>query len=222
MNQDAILAGPTVFAVADGIGGHAAGEIASRITVDRLASLKPSPRESDVLEALSDANARIRAEGRPGSGREGMGTTVSGLALAHDDGTDGILVFNVGDSRTYHADTKGLHQVTVDHSLVAEMVRSGRLTADEAHSHPASNVLTRALGIQPDVQVDHWWLRAAPSERYLVCSDGLTNEVSEGQVAALVAGEQELQVVVDRLLELALDAGARDNVSIVVVEIEAR
>jgi protein phosphatase len=220
LNQDAVLAGPSVFAVADGMGGHAAGEVASAIAIAHLAQLPAACLESDVLAALSDANSRIRAEGYPGSGREGMGTTVAGLALAREDGIDRVLVFNVGDSRTYQFDQSGLRQVSTDHSLVAEMVSAGELTAADARTHSARNVVTRALGIDVDVDVDRWWLPTRPHDRFLLCSDGLTNEVDEEEIADVMQREAEPQAVVDALLRLALDAGARDNVSVVLVQIE--
>ncbi len=219
-NQDAVLAGPAAFAVADGMGGHAAGEVASSIAIARLAELPAVATEADVVTALVDANTRIRAEGRPGSGREGMGTTVSGLVLAETDGADAVLVFNVGDSRTYRLSGDDLQQVTTDHSLVAEMARTGELDADAARTHPARNVVTRALGIDPDLHVDRWWLAPVPGERFLVCSDGLTNELDTAQLREVLLAHDDVQDAVDRLLNDALDHGARDNVSIVVVQID--
>lgn len=220
-NQDAVLAGPVVFAVADGMGGHAAGEVASAIAVARMASLSANPTGNAVLAAVHEANAEVIAQGAPGTGREGMGTTLSGVALATNGGDQALLVFNVGDSRTYFFDGSLLKQITDDHSLVAEMVRDGELGAADARSHRGRNVITRAIGIDADMTVDHWWIDPAPGQVFLSCSDGLTNEVDVDEIVAALVAASSPQQAVDRLVERALDAGARDNVSAIAVFVDA-
>lgn len=220
-NQDSILAGPVVFAVADGMGGHAAGDVASAIAVARMAALPAAPPGEVVLDAVRAANAEVIANGSPGSGREGMGTTLSALVIAQHEGEESILVVNVGDSRTYKLDAHGLTQVTADHSLVAELVRDGGLSSEQAARHPERNVVTRALGIAREVQVDHWWVRPEVGQVYLMCSDGLTNEVPLAEVERVLRSEPMPQAAVDVLIGQALDAGARDNVSAVAVVVDA-
>ena len=220
-NQDAVLAGPDMFVVADGMGGHAAGEVASAITVARMAAVPSGADGEAVLQAVRDANAEVISQAAPGSGREGMGTTVSGVAVASRDGHDALLVFNVGDSRTYLLDGKTMGQVTEDHSLVAEMVRAGEIDAQDASSHRSRNVITRAIGLEPDVVVDHWWIDAVPGQILLTCSDGLSNEVAFADLEAVLRSAASPQQAVDALVDRALDAGAKDNVSAIAVFIDA-
>lgn len=219
-NQDSILAGPTVFAVADGMGGHAAGEVASAIAVARMADLDVQPTGEQVLAAVRQANSEVIAQAGPGSGREGMGTTLSGVAVADRDGEESLLVFNVGDSRTYKLDTAGLAQITSDHSLVAEMVRDGELAPADAQNHRSRNVVTRAIGIAPELQIDHWWVAPEAGQIFLMCSDGLTNEVSVSVIEGVLRAASSPQAAVDSLVGIALDAGARDNVSAIAVCVE--
>lgn len=219
-NQDSILAGPVVFAVADGMGGHAAGEVASAIAVARMADLDTQPTGEQVLAAVRQANSEVIAQAGPGSGREGMGTTLSGVAVADRDGEESLLVFNVGDSRTYKLDAEGLAQITSDHSLVAEMVRDGELAVADAQHHRSRNVVTRAIGIAPEVQVDHWWIAPEAGQVFLMCSDGLTNEVSASVIEGVLRAASSPQAAVDSLVGIALDAGARDNVSAIAVCVE--
>lgn len=219
-NEDAILAGPTVFAVADGMGGHAAGDVASAIAIARMAALPSSPTGEEVLRAVQEANAAILSDGPPGSAREGMGTTLSAVVTATHDGGDALLVVNVGDSRTYLMAEGRLAQVTRDHSLVAEMVREGELRPEDARSHRARNVVTRALGITAPVEADHWWIQPEVGQRLLVCSDGLTNEVDVDDLVLVLRSEANPQTAVDRLVQVAMTAGARDNVSAVLVVID--
>lgn len=220
-NQDAVLAGPVIFAVADGMGGHAAGEVASAITVARLALLPANPTGEEVLAAVHEANTEVISQGAPGTGREGMGATLSGVALATNAGREALLIFNVGDSRTYLFDGSLLKQITEDHSLVADMVRAGELGAAEARSHRGRNVITRAIGIAAEVTVDHWWIDPLPGQVFLACSDGLTNEVDVDELAAVLGTAASPQQAVDVLVERALDAGARDNVSAIAVFLDA-
>ena len=147
-NQDAVLAGPVVFAVADGMGGHAAGDVASALAVGTLAGIVGGPTIDELVQAVHRANDSIIEQSPPGSGREGMGTTVTGVVLGRRDDQDIVVIFNVGDSRTYRFADPTLTQITIDHSLVGEMVRDGALPPEEALVHPSRNVVTRALGIE--------------------------------------------------------------------------
>lgn len=223
LNQDATLAGPNVFAVADGMGGHAAGEVASAVAVARLAAVaadKQPLAPGDLLDALRDANQEIRATADADVGKRGMGTTVAGVALVSVEGTDCLMIFNLGDSRVYRGHGDQFVQLSVDHSVVGEMVRSGELSPEGARSHPAKNVVTRALGVDPVADVDSWILEPVTGDRFLVCSDGLTDEVDEAELAAALRnGGGQPQVAAEALIQLALDRGARDNVSVVLLEI---
>jgi protein phosphatase len=218
-NQDAVLAGPSVFVVADGMGGHAAGDVASALAVGALAHVPPGIAPADAEQAVRDANQAVVDGAAPGSGREGMGTTITGVVLGREDDHDVIVVVNVGDSRTYRWLDGRLELVTEDHSLVREMVRDGEITAEEAHDHPARNVVTRALGLEGHVVVDRWVEEPVVGARYLACSDGLTGEVADAEIAALVGATDDPQRAADALLEAALAAGGRDNVSVVLVSV---
>jgi PPM family protein phosphatase len=218
-NEDAILVRPPLFAVADGMGGHAAGEVASALAVEELTQLddpaSASPRS--VVDAIQVANRTILATASAQGLADGMGTTLTALSLSEGAG---IAIFNVGDSRAYRYRDGQLIQLSADHSLVAEMVRSGRIAAAEARTHPDRHVITRALGISVDVEVDCWELLARSGDRYLLCSDGLTGELSEDAVANILRSLDSPQVVAERLVSQAVEAGGRDNVSVVVVDIE--
>ena len=220
VNQDSLLAGPVVFAVADGMGGHAAGEVASAITVAMMATLPTGVDADLVLDAIRDSHAEVRRQAPAGTVREGMGTTLSGLALATRDGEDVLVAFNVGDSRLYRFVDGVLEQLSVDHSLVAEMVEDGEITASEAATHRSRNIITRAIGIGDELEVDHWLIAPAPGEMFVVCSDGLTNEVSDAEVETVLRDDLTPQGAVDRLVEMAVRRGARDNVSVLVVALD--
>lgn len=217
VNQDSILSGPTIFAIADGMGGHAAGEVASSLAIATLSGLTGPFSEHALLEAVREADRRVIAEAAPGSGREGMGTTLVGL-LVGNDADAGFLVLNVGDSRAYLFRDGELTQVSDDHSLVAELVREGYITPAEALVHPERNVITRVIGGLGDQPVDTWRLQAAVGDRFLLCSDGLTNELTDDTIANVLGANADPQSAVDLLLAQALAAGGRDNVSIVLVE----
>lgn len=219
VNQDAILTGPSIFAIADGMGGHAAGEVASALAIATLSTLEGTLTEGDVVAAVASANERVVAEAAVGSGREGMGTTLVGLALVSEGLEERLLIFNVGDSRAYRWSAGELRQVSEDHSLVGEMVRAGLLEEWDAASHPERHVITRVVGSPSPIEVDRWVHQPQVGERFLLCSDGLSNEVDDRTIAEALADSGELQAAVDRLLASALAAGARDNVSIVAVEV---
>lgn len=221
-NQDSLLSGPVLFVVADGMGGHAAGEIASAIAVAEMSKLgdRRSLSVADVLEGAARANAEILEAAARDPALASMGTTLAGLALVTDEAEGSVLVFNIGDSRVYQYCDGSLVQLTRDHSIVGEMVREGELTSEAARVHPSRNVVTRALGVTDSPVLDHWSMPPALGDRYLICSDGLSNEVSDEELAeATRPALGEPQSVADALLQLALERGARDNVSVVVVEI---
>lgn len=218
VNEDRVVAAPPLFFVADGMGGHAAGDVASTLAAETLSALAgTTSRPEEILAALGEANDRILAAVGENAAMEGMGTTVSGVALGTVGGVAHWIIVNVGDSRTYRFDGQHLTQVTVDHSEVEELVAAGQITADEARVHPLRNVVTRSLGTIPAPTPDIWVVPAEADDCYLVCSDGLTNEIDDDGIAEILREAQSPQVAADRLISAAVDAGGRDNVSAVVV-----
>lgn len=213
------MAGPYVFAVADGMGGHAAGEIASAITVAELASmpaLDDDPEPADTVRAaLEDINAEIARRSTLDPTTRGMGTTVTGIARA---GAGRVVVFNVGDSRVYRLRGGALQQMTEDHSLVADLVRNGQITAEEARTHPDRNVISQALGLHDDIDADVRVEPLAVGDCYLVASDGLFNEVDDRDIVTMLAGIGPVEARTRALLDAALNSGGRDNISVVVVQ----
>ena len=218
VNEDALLAYPPVFLVADGMGGHDAGDLASRIAVEEFAQLagRPTATADDVHACFVRASARIRAEFT--GGRRG-GTTVAGVAVAEHDGGSYWLVFNVGDSRVYRWTDGGLEQVTVDHSVVQELLDAGRLSPAQAAGHADRHVVTRALGTGPDPEPDYWLLPAGSRDRLVVCTDGLTRELTDDDIAAVVEQQSDPQAAAAALVAFALAGGGHDNVSVVVVDV---
>lgn len=230
-NQDAILVAEPVFAVADGMGGHAAGEIASQVAVESLQADDVSSVEA-LVQAVRAANRAVwtRADGEPEL--RGMGTTMCVVALvggpADGDGQreasagddeERIVVANVGDSRVYQFHDGDIIQITDDHSLVEDLVREGRLSPEEARTHPQRNILTRVLGNEPDVEVDTWEIIPQRGDRYLLCSDGLFNEVDDDRIASVLRRLASPEDAAQELVALANQHGGRDNVSVVVVDV---
>jgi PPM family protein phosphatase len=217
LNEDAMLAEAPVFLVADGMGGHAAGDVASRVTVEEFAVLagRPSVTHEDVQGCFVRAAERIRAT--VGAGRT-AGTTVAGVALAPQDGDPYWLVFNVGDSRVYRLADGSLEQVSVDHSVVQELVDAGRIAPHEAAGHPERHVITRAVGTGALPNPDYWLLPAGPADRMLLCSDGLTQELDDDAIRYLLMDQPEPQTAAQILVQAAVEAGGRDNVTVVVVD----
>ena len=222
-NEDAFLAAARLFVVADGMGGHDAGDVASRLAIEALAPLADDPALTrlSVLDAVRAGNDAIVAAGRETTA--GMGTTVCGLCVIPASATAGdrVLVFNVGDSRAYLLRDGELRQLTRDHSVVQELLDRGVITEHEAAVHPERNVITRSLGSQGDLQIDWWLVQPRPGDRYLISSDGLSKEVDAAQVGQLMASAPTAQAAADALVEAALLSGGRDNVTVVVVAIEA-
>src|SRR5829696_6027469 len=283
-NEDNLLADAQLFIVADGMGGHRAGEVASALAVDLLRSrlaAEPSTLE-DVVAAVADANDDIYRSAVSNPEQQGMGTTVTGLVVistapaaapdvtteietpvdqeaqvqpgaadgsasdeadaarggaesddepsiprSDDESDDGpvdgerFALINVGDSRTYLMRHERLRRVTVDHSYVQELVATGHITDDEARTHPRRNIVTRALGIDPSVRVDAWTLPIVRGDRFLLCSDGLVDEVRDDAIVAVLTNQDDPQAAADELVALANRQGGRDNITVIVVDVLA-
>jgi serine/threonine protein phosphatase PrpC len=221
-NEDSVLAVAQVFAVADGMGGHAAGEVASAVAVETLARnlTDGTVTLTTVLDAIREANESVYRRSLNEPGARGMGTTLTVIApVVSDDGRDHLVVANVGDSRSYLFAEGQLRQLTRDHSYVEEMLAAGQITASEARHHPHRHVVTRALGVEPIVAIDSWLVTPEPGDRYIICSDGLVNEVPDDQIAQLLRAAPEPQRAADALVAAANAAGGRDNITVVVVDV---
>lgn len=219
-NEDAVLAGPDVFAVADGMGGHAAGDLASALVVAGLASLDdlltdPNP-EARLVGALARINTEIRRRGQVDPAVAGMGSTVAGVARVA--GTR-LLVFNLGDARVYLLRGGHLQQLTDDHSVVGDLVRAGEITEEEARRHPHRSVVTRALGAEELVEPTLTNLEVEVGDCFLIASDGLFNELRQGQITELLSMPGTVERRARALLDAALQQGGRDNISVVVVAV---
>jgi protein phosphatase len=221
-NEDSMVVTPRLVAVADGLGGHAAGEVASKIAVERMARLAERDRmhPDDVIDAIADSNRLIIDEARRRKDFLGMGTTLCGVGIVQVGGSDHCVVFNVGDSRVYRFVDGRLSQVSVDHSEVEELRAAGRITADEAARHPRRNVITRCLGTEPSPTPDVWVYPPTGHERYVVCSDGLTGEIDDTAIADTLAAHDDPGPAASALLEQALAAGGRDNNAVIVVDLD--
>ncbi|MCC9178969.1 PP2C family protein-serine/threonine phosphatase [Arthrobacter sp. zg-Y750] len=221
LNEDSLIAADPIFAIADGMGGHEAGEVASSICVRTLGDSEIVGRHlpevsAEQLEALlQEADRRIR---EATGGR--AGTTLTGAVLVREAGNPYWLVFNVGDSRTYRLSHGVLEQITVDHSEVQELVDLGQITADEALVHPRRHVVTRALGTGNDSEADFWLIPVEPGDRLMVCSDGLTGEVADGHILQILTSVGSPQDACAALVQAALRSGGRDNISVLVVDAE--
>jgi PPM family protein phosphatase len=224
-NQDSFLVRPPVFAVADGMGGHAAGRQASAVAAERLARTAEAVADGPALtvealrEALHDADDDIRRAATSLGDARGMGTTVAGVALVEADGQPCWAVFHVGDSRVYRLSADGLEQLSTDHSVVQELVDMGMITADAAAVHPQRHLVTRALGVGPAAQADIALLPVEPGQRFLVCSDGLTGELRDEEIAELLTRAPGAEAAAEELVRTAAGRGASDNVTAVVVEV---
>ena len=221
-NEDALLVGEgedeTLFVVADGIGGFEAGEVASSLAVDVLKDLQP---DEPFKAAIGEANRRILAAGRGDEKLSGMGTTVVAIRFGGTQREPVAEVAHVGDSRAYLMRGGDMNPITEDHSLVAELVRSGDLTRDQAAEHPQKNLITRALGADEEVDVDTAMLPIEAGDRILLCSDGLSDMVSETGISEILAESPDDPERAARvLLSAALDAGGNDNITVVVVDVK--
>jgi serine/threonine protein phosphatase PrpC len=226
-NQDVALEDPDLFAVADGMGGHVGGEVAARVAVDTLrAAFQRQPTVEGLRRAVAEANRAVWRQGQAERGLRGMGTTLTATALVTEEPheTEGdsrqvIALANVGDSRAYVFSKGQLIQVTADHSLAEEKVRQGQLTEAEAAVHPHRHILTRALGVSSDVDVDLWELHLHAGDRILLCSDGLTNELGDDRIGEILGTVGDPRGAAKALVQAALEHGGNDNITSVVVDV---
>lgn len=219
-NQDSYVTVPPVFAVADGMGGHSAGEIASAAVVRRLAELGGSETvtDADIDAVLTDAVEDIELDA--GDTELGAGTTVTGVCFGTDEEPT-WRVFNIGDSRVYQYFKGALTQVTVDHSVVQHLLDTGAITAEEAEVHPHANVITRAVGFNEDPVPDYTSLALIPGQRLLICSDGLMKEITDIGIQHFLATEDTAEDAAERLVEKAVGNMGRDNVTVIVIDVHA-
>ena len=222
-NEDTFVTEPMVFAVADGMGGHQAGEVASALAAsivrDRLGAGATS--EDAAAAAVGEANAAIYGAAKANPAQSGMGTTLTAMAILTEDSSDGeerFVLLNVGDSRTYRFRAGRLQRVTVDHSYVQELVAAGHISLEEARTHPRRNIVTRALGIEPVVRADMWTLPLVRGDRFILASDGLVDEVPDHEILDLVEATEDPQELSKQLVDIANRHGGRDNVTVVVVD----
>ena len=221
VNQDSLVMSPPIFAVADGMGGHSAGEVASAAVVRRLAELggTVSITEADINGALSDAVDDIELDA--GETDLGAGTTVTGVSLGALGNSPTWTVFNIGDSRVYQYFKGALTQLTVDHSVVQHLLDTGAITAEEAEIHPHANVITRAVGFNEQPAPDYTQLAVVAGQRLLLCSDGLTKELTEVGIQHFLATAESAEEAAQQLVQRALDNAGRDNVTVVVIDVHA-
>jgi serine/threonine protein phosphatase PrpC len=220
VNQDLAVETGTLFAVADGMGGHAGGEVAARLAVDTLTvAFGAKPTGVGLSEAVSEANRVVFEQSLDNPELRGMGTTMTAAALVNEDGRDVIALVNVGDSRSYRFHDGQLTQITIDHSLAEEMVRSGEISESEAAVHPHRHILTRALGVSDDVVVDLWRIQPSRGDRFLLCSDGLTNELELPQITEVLVTVPDPQVAADLMVRAARTHGGSDNITVVVIDV---
>lgn len=218
-NEDSFLATAPIFAVADGMGGHSSGDVASDAVVTRLAEAI----SGDFAERQMIEQGLRRATVDIGTAKDeeqlGVGTTVTGAALILKRGKPYWDIFNVGDSRVYMFEHNELAQVTVDHSVVQELVDSGMISEEDAETHPDSNIITRAVGFNVEPMPDHWLLPLRTGLRLLLCSDGLTKEVGRERLRLHLAAGLSADETALALVDAALTAGGRDNVTVVIVDV---
>jgi serine/threonine protein phosphatase PrpC len=214
-NEDALFAAPDtgLFAVADGMGGARAGEVAAKAAVEEIAGLESEKAvgEGELAAVVERANRRIFDLSQGDEALAGMGTTMTSISVGDGE----IAIAHVGDSRAYRLRDDELERLTHDHSLVDEMVRAGRLTPEEAEHHPQRSIITRALGPEREVEVERMTYPARAGDVYLICSDGLTTMVGEADVAAILRGRSSLQQAAEQLVRAANENGGRDNITVV-------
>ncbi len=219
VNEDSLLSEPPIFVVADGMGGHSAGDVASAAVVTRLAEF--AGRDHLDPEAINGALSLAVADMATGEGVTdlGTGTTVTGAAVAVVSGVPQWIVFNIGDSRVYQLTSGVLEQVTTDHSVVQELVDAGRITRDEADVHPHGNIITRAVGFHEPPIPDYRVLPIHPGMRLLVCSDGLTKELTAYGIRHFLISNPRAADAAKSLVDAALENGGRDNVTVIVLDV---
>ena len=220
-NQDNFASRAGIHVLADGMGGHQGGEVASLEATSTILESGKIDSIADMVKSVSKANQAIIKRSKKDETLLGMGTTVCVLTeILGSDGEIKIAIANVGDSRVYRLGGSELTQVTHDHSLVADLVRAGELTQEEASRHPQRNILTRALGIEQDLVIDTWELTPVSGDRYLLCSDGLFNEIDDDKIAEILMVDEDLEKIAQNLVTTALKAGGNDNVTALVLSVK--
>ena len=225
LNQDYVFTSetevgplPNLFLVADGMGGHNAGDYASRCTIETIVKEVSESNEQSpvfVLEsAIKQANAVVRKKSTEEVELFGMGTTIVGATITGDM----LRVANVGDSRLYIINNREIKQITKDHSLVEEMIRMGGLNREDAKKHPDKNIITRAIGAQNNVDVDFFELTLEKDDVVLMCTDGLTNMVDDEEIRMIIMGQKELVEKGESLIKAANNNGGKDNIGVVIIE----
>jgi protein phosphatase len=215
-NEDSFLVQPPLFAVCDGMGGHAAGEVASSIAVQTIGAQAPIHADDILLgAAVEAANAAVIEGAATGKGKPGMGCTASCVLIENNK----MAIAHVGDSRIYLLHHGTLVRLTHDHSYVEELVDAGEITADEARVHPSRSIITRALGSDPDMYADHFTLDVSTGDRLIVCSDGLSSMVEDSEIEAIAVSSVTPQSAADNLTSAALSAGGHDNITVIVVDV---
>lgn len=220
-NEDAYLIAEPLFAVADGMGGHQAGEVAAGTTIETLREFAGAIANDDdpgsaLVETARAANRAVYEKASEDPSLLRMGTTLT-AAIARDGR---LCIAHVGDSRAYLFRDGNLRQLTQDHTLVAEYVRHGRMTEEEAKVHPNRSIITRALGVEPDIPVDTVTLGIRPGDRILLCSDGLYSMVPDEFIASILASVEDTAAAAKQLVEAANSAGGEDNTTVVVIDVE--
>jgi serine/threonine protein phosphatase PrpC len=218
-NEDSLFTRPPLFVVADGMGGAQAGEVASKTAVESFdKELPKAPPELLLQETIEAANRTIHEHAREDPGLAGMGTTITATIVDLD--AEEVAIGHVGDSRAYRLRGNKLERLTRDHSLVEEMRRKGQLTDAQAEDHPQRSIITRALGPEPEVEVDLQTVPAQAGDVFLICSDGLTTMLGDEQIARLLARATSMQSAVRALVDEATRAGGRDNITVIAFRLE--
>jgi serine/threonine protein phosphatase PrpC len=212
-NEDSLVIAPPFFAVADGMGGAKAGEVASATAIEVFGGERDSSEaaEAQLARIVCEANRRIHALAVSEESYRGMGTTLTAAKIAGDE----VSLAHVGDSRAYLLRGGELEQLTRDHSLVAELERSGQITAEAAEHHPQRSIITRALGPEPDVEVDTYTIAGRDRDLFMICSDGLTSMISDDEVSSILRSAPSLEDAADALVRAANQSGGRDNITVV-------
>ena len=225
MNQDYVYGSDTVvgklpnlFVVADGMGGHKAGDYASRVAVEVMAEyIKNEESGLPVLalrKGIEEANRIVLKASLIDIDKEGMGTTIVAAVLDEDK----LIAANVGDSRLYIVNENSIKQVTIDHSYVEEMIRRGRIAREDARKHPDKNMITRAVGVFPEVEIDFFETKVAPGDTVLLCTDGLTNMVEDEEIKRIILGQRDIVEKTESLVEAANRNGGTDNITVLLIE----
>lgn len=220
VNEDLALESMTLFAVADGMGGHAGGEVAAHTAMEALKQeFARQPTVEGLVAAVHRANRAVWERSHADPDLRGMGTTLTAAALVATDDGDRLILANVGDSRSYRFHQGELAQLTRDHSVAEELVDRGELSQAEAAVHPHRHILTRALGVAPEVDVDVWQVTPEAGDRYLLCSDGLTNELTTRRITTVLSSTADPQEASEALVRMANEHGGNDNVTVVVLDV---